>query len=173
MHAAELYRAVTKDVAGLYEHLLDILDREAFAYCLVDGQAVNAYVEPLVSLDVDFVIAPDDLERALEVLGREFALERFPNTINVSSAASSLRAQIQMDPRYRDFVTRAERREVLGRTIPVAAIEDLLQGKVWAASDPGRRPSKRQKDLADIARIIEAYPELRARVPEEIVSRLE
>jgi hypothetical protein len=54
----------------------------------------------------------------------------------------------------------------------VADIGDVLRGKVWAASDPERRGSKRQKDLADIARIIEAYPNLRDSVPADILSRL-
>jgi hypothetical protein len=43
--------------------------------------------------------------------------------------------------------------------LPVAHLEDVLQGKVWAAQDAQRRGSKRQKDLADIARILEKYPE--------------
>jgi hypothetical protein len=33
---------------------------------------------------------------------------------------------------------------VPGITLPVARIEDLLQGKVWAAMDPERRASRRQ-----------------------------
>jgi len=61
---------------------------------------------------------------------------------------------------------------VLGLVLPVASLEDVLTGKVWAAQDPGRRGSKRQKDLADIARLLEAYPELRSSVPEEILARL-
>jgi hypothetical protein len=36
-----------------------------------------------------------------------------------------------------------------------ARVEDVLQGKVWAVQDSSRRGSKRQKDLADIARILE------------------
>lgn len=56
--------------------------------------------------------------------------------------------------------------------MPVAAIEDLLHGKVWAAQDKARRGSKRQKDLADIARLLEGYPELRSQVPQEILDRL-
>src|SRR5918994_4440590 len=51
-------------------------------------------------------------------------------------------------------------RDVLGVQLPVASVEDVLQGKIWAVLDPGRRPSKRQKDLADIARLLEAYPQL-------------
>jgi hypothetical protein len=42
----------------------------------------------------------------------------------------------------------------------VAALEDVLQGKVWAYVDETLRRSKRQKDLADILRMIEAFPEL-------------
>jgi hypothetical protein len=78
----------------------------------------------------------------------------------------------QTDPRYAAFVERAVVRDVLGLSLPVAAIEDVLLGKVWAAQDPGHRPSKRQKDLADISRLFEARPELRSRVPADILGRL-
>ena len=56
--------------------------------------------------------------------------------------------------------------------LPVARIEDILKGKIWAASDTTRRKSKRQKDLADIARILEVSPDLRDRVPAELLSKL-
>lgn len=61
---------------------------------------------------------------------------------------------------------------MLGVRLPVASAEDVLQGKVWAAEDPTRRASQRQKDLADIARLLEQRPDLRARVPEGILHRL-
>ena len=56
--------------------------------------------------------------------------------------------------------------------LPVASLADTLQGKIWAALDPDRRGSKRQKDPADIARLIEAYPDLRTQVPPESFARL-
>ena len=56
--------------------------------------------------------------------------------------------------------------------MPVASVEDVLQGKIWAVSDPERRGSKRQKDLADIARILENYPDLHSHVPQEVRARL-
>jgi hypothetical protein len=34
------------------------------------------------------------------------------------------------------------------------------------------RASKRQKDLADIARVLETYPALRAMVPADVLARL-
>jgi hypothetical protein len=61
---------------------------------------------------------------------------------------------------------------VLGIRLSVARLEDLLDGKMWEAMDPGRRPSTWQKDLADIARLLEAYPALGDRVPAEILARL-
>ena len=62
---------------------------------------------------------------------------------------------------------------MLGLNLPVARIEDILQGKVWAAQDPTRRASKRRKDLLDIERVVEAYPVLRDRVPPDVLERLQ
>jgi hypothetical protein len=56
--------------------------------------------------------------------------------------------------------------------LPVASLEDVLQGKIWAVQDSQPRGSKRQKDLADIARILEEYPALRGQIPQEIRARL-
>ena len=105
-------------------------------------------------------------------MAREFRIERFAHSVNVSAAGSDLRVPLQTDPRYGQFVERATPRSVLGLTLPVARLEDVLQGKVWAVQDPARRPSKRQKDLADISRLLEAYPQLRPRVPADVLGRL-
>jgi len=55
----------------------------------------------------------------------------------------------------------------------VASAEDVLQGKIWAFSDEQRRRSKRQKDLADIVRLIEVYPHLAELLPASIKERIE
>jgi hypothetical protein len=70
------------------------------------------------------------------------------------------------------YIERAAVKEVLGVAIPVAAPEDLVAAKVRAVSDSARRPSKRQKDLADIARLLEAFPALIDQVPADIQERL-
>ena len=54
----------------------------------------------------------------------------------------------------------------------VALMEDVLQGKVWAYSDEKRRKSKRQKDLADIMRLVEANPALETSLPASIRKEL-
>jgi hypothetical protein len=139
---------------------------------VIGGQGVNAYAEPVVSLDLDIAVALDQVSAAERLLAQDFKVERFPHSINVSDPGSDLRVQVQTDARYSDFVARAVERDVLGEKLWVAAVEDVLQGKVWAASDPALRQSKRLKDFADIARILENYPDLSPRVPEEIRQRL-
>jgi hypothetical protein len=160
------------DTVDLLDRFLQLLEDRAVRYCVIGGQAVNAYVEPLVSLDLDLVVAVESEEAFSRMLAHSFVVETFPHSINVSLAGSDLRIQVQTDPRYAPFVPRAEKRQVLGRTMHVAHIRDVLQGKIWAAEDPERRGSKRQKDLADIARVLEAYPTLREHVPDSILARL-
>ena len=147
------------DGSHFLERVLAVLD--AVDFCVIGGTAVNAYSPPVVTLDLDVAIAAGDLPRLEKSLAEQFEVP-----------GSDLRLQLQTDPRYEPFVARARVREVMGLRLPVAAPEDVLQGKIWAVQDAERRPSKRQKDLADIARLLEAQPALRERVPAEVLALL-
>ena len=173
MQALEVWKTVTKDTSNFLDNVIALLSGHGIRYCVIGGQGVNAYVEPLISLDLDLVVAVSQLELVESLLGQHFKVERFPHSLNVSAAGSDLRIQIQTDPRYFGFAERAAVRDVLGLPLPVARIEDILQGKVWAASDPKRRPSERRKHLLDIERLLETYPTLGDLVPGEIRDRLE
>jgi hypothetical protein len=168
----QFWKTVAVDESDLLESFIALLAEKGISYCVVGGQAVNAHVEPLVSPDLVVVVAVDQLAQLEKTLQERYTLERFPHSLNVSVPGSNLRIQIQTDPRYFPFVQRSSMRSVLGLTLPVASLADVLQGKVWAASDPKRRASKRQKDLADIARIVESYPAMLAAVPAELLDRL-
>jgi hypothetical protein len=173
MRAAAFWKTVTLDHSNFLESLIALFEDHGIRYCVIGGQGVNAYVEPLVSLDLDLVVAVEQLTQAEALLKSRYEVERFPHSLNISAAGSELRVQLQTDPRYFEFVKRSTARDVLGIRLPVASLEDVLEGKVWAASDPDRRASKRRKDLLDIERIVESYPHLRERVPKEILSRLD
>lgn len=173
MQALAFWKAVTMDQSNFLEDLISALEENRIRYCVIGGQGVNAYVEPLVSLDLDIVVAVEQIDRAKDLLANRFVVKEFENSLNIAAPGSELRVQIQRDPRYFSFVNRAARRDVLGIELPVAAIDDILQGKVWAALDETRRPSKRRKDVLDIERILEARPDLRFRVPAEILARLD
>jgi hypothetical protein len=172
MRALQYWKAVTNDRSDFLERLLAVFESLGVEFCVIGDAAVNAYSPPVVTLDLDIAIALRDLPRIEKALAEQFTVQRFSHSINVAARDSDLRLQIQTDPRYEAFVPRARVREVLGLRLPVAAAEDVLQGKLWAVQDEGRRPSKRQKDLADISRLIEAEPALRKRVPADVLERL-
>lgn len=151
---------------------LDILSSSKTQYCVIGGLAVNAYVEPVVSLDLDVVVDIKSIEKVRkQVIEKGLKVDRFEHSVNLTSSKSDLRIQIQTDLRYQDFLSRASSKEVLGYKMNVASVEDILKGKVWAYSDEKRRMSKRQKDLADIIRLIEVYPSLEQLVPSQILDQ--
>jgi hypothetical protein len=165
----EFINSVANGKLDIIQMVLDILAETGSRYCLIGGLAVNAYVEPVVSLDLDIVAAVEDLEAICKAAKeRGFRVERFEHSVNLTSETSDLRIQLQTDPRYQEFISDAEPRDVLGYKMKVAKLGNVLRGKVWAYMDKERRKSKRQKDLADIFRIIEAYPELEAALPQSL-----
>jgi len=172
MNAEEFVARVTRDQSDFLREFLSYLDEQRVSHCVIGGLAVNAYVEPVVSLDLDLVVVADEIEELAAALEGRYKLTRFPHSINVSSSGSDLRVQIQTDPRYQTFIARSAKKNVLGHELRVAAIEDVLQGKIWAYSDPERRPSKRQKDLADIFRLIETHPHLKGTLPADLRTAL-
>jgi len=174
MTGRKFMNAVANGQEDILQIFLDILIKAKASYCVVGGLAVNAYVEPVVSLDLDVVILTKDIDKISEEAARKgLKVERFEHSVNLTSSKSDLRIQIQTDTRYQEFLSRSSSKEVLGYKMDAASIEDVLQGKVWAYLDEKRRMSKRQKDLTDIVRLMEAYPLLRSRVPARILKKFE
>lgn len=171
MKALEFWKTVANDRANLLERLIGLLEEHEIRYCVIGGQAVNAYVEPVVTLDLDIVVAIEQMNLVREVLSRDFQWQEFPHSMNVTVPGSDVRVQIQRDPALSDFLERAERKNVLGIMLPVAALPDLLKAKIEAAREPTRRGSKKAKDIADIQRLSEAYPEIDPLIPPGIRER--
>ncbi len=169
----EFINSLAKGKSDIIQVFLDILSKTGSRYCLIGGLAVNAYVEPVVSLDMDVVAADEDVE-AIRNAAKERGLkvEEFEHSVNITSPNSDLRIQLQTDQRYQKFVSNAKNSSVLGYTMKVARVEDVLEGKVWAYMDKERRKSKRQKDLADIFRIVEKFPQLEASLPQIVREEL-
>jgi len=172
MRSSTYWKAVLVDRDNFLDRVLEFLKASGVRYCVIGGTGVNAYAYPVVTEDLDIAVAAGEIDTLEAALRTEFKARRFEHIINVSTTGSKLQLQIQTDPRYFDFVDRSEVRDVMDFQLPVAHIADILKGKVWEAMDTTRRKSKRQKDLADIARIIEVSPELRNEVPDELQSKL-
>ncbi len=174
MTGKEFVNRLANGKSDIIQELLNILSKTGSRYCLIGGLAVNAYVEPVVSMDLDIVAANENVGDICEAAKKGgLKVEQFEHSVNIASQSSDLRIQLQTDPRYQEFVSDASDRDVLGYTMRVAKIEDVLRGKIWAYMDKTRRKSKRQKDLADIYRIIEKFPRLESALPEDIRRELD
>lgn len=173
MTAAQVYDSVTNGGARDFAEAVAILDRHG-PWCLIGGLAVNHYVEPVYTMDADLVLVADNLRAVQAALeGAGFSVQAFSHSINATKPESKLVLQFTTESRYQAFIDRAKRGDVLGCTVPIASLPDLIQGKVWAWSDPSRRLSKHKKDELDLIRIAESYAELRKLMPAEIVSQIE
>jgi hypothetical protein len=154
--------------------LVDCLERADIPWCAIGGVAVNHWaVEPMVTQDVDFVVATEAVEHAVKILtDAGFRAERFDWSVNFKGR-SKVSLQLSTEDFYRDFPDRAVPADVHGILLRVASLEDTLKGKVKAWSDPQRRKSKRAKDLGDIARLVEAHPRLLQELPSNLQSEIE
>jgi len=132
MNGKKFMNTVANGKEDILQIFLDILENTQAAYCIVGGLAVNAYVEPVVSLDLDVVIELEDIDKVSKnAIEKDLKVERFEHRVNLTSSKSDLRIQIQTDSRYQEFLSRASSKEVLGYKMNVASIEDVLQGKIW------------------------------------------
>ena len=160
MTAAEIYESVTNGGATDFAELVTVLNRNK-PWCLIGGLAVNCYVEPVYTVDVDLVVVAANLEQ----IGRELEAAGF-------RLSSELNVQFTTDARYQDFLAGATECQVLGLAVSVASLQEIVRGKVWAWQDKERRSTKRKKDKLGLMRIAEAHPKLRGLIPAEIVKQL-
>jgi hypothetical protein len=153
--------------------MVDCLERADIAWCAIGGIAVNHWAtEPMVTQDVDFVVATDQVERAVALLEEAgFRAQRYEWSVNFTGR-SKVSLQLSTEEFYRDFPSRAVPADVHGILLRVASVEDTLRGKIRAWSDPTRRQSKRIKDLGDISRLVDTHPRLWELLPGEIQLQL-
>jgi hypothetical protein len=174
MTALEIFTLGVPGSGNDFVLVVDLLERLKTQWCLIGGVAVNAYVEPVYTADVDFVVVASELDFiCAELAGLGFVIAEHPFSRNAKAPGSALVVQFTTDARYQAFLERAVMQRIYDVPCRVAALADLFTGKLWAAADPERRASKRRKDEADLLRIAETYsafvpllpPALRALLP--------
>jgi len=174
MTGRQFYDWQTAGGADDVMRLVDALERAEAPWCAIGGVAVNHWAsEPMVTRDVDVVVAVEEIERAVTALCEAgFTAERHAWSINFKGK-SQVSIQLSIEDFYRDFPARSVPADVHGILLRVASLQDTLAGKIKAWSDPERRQSKRIKDLADIARLVEAHPHLREQLPGKLRQAIE
>jgi len=154
--------------------LVAALEERGISWCMIGGLAVNHWAEePMATADVDLVIASDKIEEAADALKSiGFTENRFEWSINFKGE-SKVTIQICTEKMYHDFPERSVGTSVHGILMRVASLEDTIKGKIAAYEEPSRRASKRQKDLADLSRLLEAHPGIKDLIPQPIYDKLE
>jgi len=149
--------------------LVDALERADIPWCAIGGVAVNHWAEePMVTQDVDFVVATQDEKSTILILSDAgFSYEKFQWSVNFKGG-SKVSIQLSTEDVYSEFPQRSVPADVHGILMRVASLEDTLLGKTLAWKDQSRRQSKRAKDFADIARLVEAHPDLWNVLSEEL-----
>ncbi len=153
---------------------VDALEKADIVWCAIGGVAVNHWAsEPMVTQDLDFVVVADSIDQTEKLLrDAGFRAERFAWSINFKGK-SKIGIQLSTEDFYADFPRRGVPADVHGILLRVASLEDTLKGKIKAWSDETRRQSKRIKDLADIARLVEAHPKLWDLLTEELKAEVD
>lgn len=174
MTAKEFFDWQTRGGANDVMKLIDALERHDIPWCAIGGVAVNHWAdEPMVTQDFDLVVASESTEKTVElIVAMGFKADRHEWSINLQGP-SAVSIQLSTEEDYSDYPSRAVAADVHGILLRVASLQDTLTGKLRAYMDPNRRPSKRLKDLTDIARLLESHPELQQDVPKEIITKLE
>jgi hypothetical protein len=169
----QFYDWQTAGGGGDVSLLVATLERLEIAWCMIGGLAVNHWAaEPMATADVDIVIASERVDEAVKALqAAGFKAKKFKWSVNLQGR-SKVSVQISTEKVYQEFPGHSVPADIHGILMRVASLRDTLAGKLLAYRDKERRASKRQKDLTDILRLVEAHPKLKKFLPADVAKKL-
>ena len=146
------------DFKLVIDKLLTAFQDEDIRYALIGGFALGALGITRATVDIDFLVHRDDLDKVQSIM-TGLGYDRVFHTDNVSQyvSADNIFGEIDFLHAFREIsvgmLQRAENKKIFGGTISIKVlkIEDLIGLKVQAiANDEARKPI----DLADIKALI-------------------
>ncbi|MEK6589893.1 MAG: nucleotidyl transferase AbiEii/AbiGii toxin family protein [Nitrospinota bacterium] len=140
------------------EKLLTDFDRHNIRYALMGGLALGAWGVPRSTVDIDFLVNREDMEK-VDAIMRGLGYECRHKTENVSQYLSPLRIFGEVDFLHAfrtpslSMLESAEEKKMFGDTVSVKVlkIEDLIGFKVQAVAND---ESRKAVDIADIESLI-------------------
>jgi hypothetical protein len=129
-----------EDLVEAMKHAAAALRDEEIRFALAGGLACWARGGPATDHDVDFLVKPDDAERALEALARAgLRIERPPEDWLLKAYHGETAVDIifrpSTGPVTDELLDRAEEREVMAMRLPVMSLEDVLVTKLLALTE--------------------------------------
>jgi hypothetical protein len=143
------------DLADVYPRAVAVLDRIGATWTLVGAHAVNLYVRPRATVDVDFVIDGRMLKKVLVALEQEFGpLET--TDIGAALRITNLSIDLIRSDNHPLFRAALDRGEVRGGGPRIPPPELLVTLKFLSAVSPWRKPGERKQDAADLINVYQA-----------------
>jgi hypothetical protein len=169
----QFYDWQTAGGGGDVSLLVATLERLEISWCMIGGLAVNHWAtELMATADVDIVIASERVDEAVKALqAAGFKAKKFKWSVNLQGR-SKVSVQISTGKVYQEFPGRSVPADIHGILMRVAGLRDTLTGKLLAYRDKERRASKRQKDLTDILRLVEAHTKLKKLLPADVAKKI-
>lgn len=161
------------DFFRVLPNLCQRLDEHSVRYALIGGFGMAMRGVQRATLDLDFILALEDLETADEIL-REMSFERYFHSENVSHyRRDDQNWRVDLLHAFRRpamaMLERAERLPIAGGpSLPVAAVEDIIGLKVQAMSND---PSRAEQDWLDIRLLVRTAGELNQRLDWELIGQ--
>ena len=129
-----------EDLVEAMKHAAAALRDEEIRFALAGGLACWARGGPATDHDVDFLVKPDDTERALEALARAgLRIERPPEDWLLKAYHGETAVDIifrpSTGPVTDELLDRAEEREVMAMRLQVMSLEDVLVTKLLALTE--------------------------------------
>ncbi len=148
------------DFKAVIASLLKRFGERRVRYGLMGGFAQGLWGASRTTVDLDFLIDRNDLER-IESVMKELGYERKFRSENVSQYVSSLKIYGEVDFLHAfrqaslEMLERAEEKEIFGGELKIKVLrpEDLIGLKLQAIKN---NPSRREQDMADIKALINA-----------------
>lgn len=154
--------ALSMDFFRILPELCRHLDEHSVRYALIGGFGMAMRGVQRATLDLDFILALEDLDKADEIL-RKLSFERHFHSENVSHyRRDDQNWRVDLLHAFRSpalaMLDRSERLEIEGGpSLPVAAVEDIIGLKVQAMSND---PSRAEQDWLDVRRLVAASRDL-------------
>jgi len=138
MTGRQFYDWQTAGGADDVMRMVDALERAELHWCAIGGIAVNHWAsEPMVTRDVDFVVAVEEIDRAVAVLEAVgFQADRYEWSVNFRGR-SQVSLQLSTEDFYRDFTARSAPR----MSTEISCGWHRSKTRLPARSRPGERRS--------------------------------
>jgi len=135
-----------------FKRAIAAFERAGIPWAVIGAQAVNMYVRPRATVDVDFVVDGRRMKKVLAALEAEFGPTRSTDigaAVRLESLALDL-VRSETQPLFRAVLDTAVERE--GVRVPPPEL--LVALKFMSSTSNYRDPNDRRQDAVDLARVV-------------------